>query len=141
MLAVVLVAASPVALGQDADPVRELRHRQQRLSNLEYAIKEAELLRRLCDLSPENPECVATIPENRGHAPMPASSQERNYRLVEVFGSENRLQAVLMEPDGKRRIAQAGTQLSPGLVVDRIRPDAVQLLTPAGVSTLRIGDE
>ena len=72
---------------------------------------------------------------------MTASSQERNYRLVEVFGSGDRLQAVLMEPGGKRRIAQAGTELSPGLVVDRIRPDAVQLLTPTGISTLRVGDE
>ena len=141
LLAVFLIAADSRAVGQEDDPVQELRQRQQRLSSLEYAIKEAELLWRLCELSPRNPECVVNNPENHPDPPMPASSQGHHFRLVEVFGSRDRLQAVLQVPGGERRIAQTGTELAPDLIVDRIRPDAVDLLTPSGITTIRIGDE
>ena len=126
---------------QENDPVQELRDRQQRLSNLEYAIKEAELLQQLCRLTPRNPECAAwpvpdlALPEEH------QSNYAHNFRLVEVFGSEGRLQAVIADRDGAQRIARRGTELAPGLTVNRIRPDSVEILTPSGVSTLHVGEE
>ena len=125
---------------QESDPVQQLRDRQQRLSNLEYAIKEAELLQRLCGLTPRNPECAAAP------APVPPLQAERtpayahNHRLVEVFGSEGRLQAVIADYEGGHRVVRTGTELAPGLTVHRIRPDSVEILTPSGVSTIYVGD-
>ena len=137
---VLLMTSVLEVVGQESNPVQELRDRQQRLSNLEFAIKEAELLQQLCSLTPRNPECAVSpvgdlaLPEERqpGYA--------RNHRLVEVFGSEGRLQAVLADHEGAQRIVRRGTELAPGVTVNRIRPDSIELLTPSGVSTLFVGD-
>ena len=125
---------------QANDPVQELRDRQQRLSNLEFAIREAELLHRLCHLSPENPECRTEHPEKPDPAGEPLATSSLDYRLIEVFGAANHLQAVLAGPEGGRRTARSGTELAPGLTVNRIYSDSVELSTPTGVATLRIGD-
>ena len=67
-------------------------------------------------------------------------ARAHNFRLIEVFGSEGHLQAVIANNEGGQRIARTGTEIAPGLTVHRIRPDSVEILTPSGVSTLYVGD-
>ncbi len=129
------------ARASDADPVLELRARQQRLSHLEHAIREAELVQRLCDLDPANPECAEPAPAFDHGAGGGGAEARVRYALIEVFGSDGRLQAVLVGPDGARRTVRVGEETPEGARVDRIGPDSVQLLTPAGVSVLRVGPE
>lgn len=142
LLAAAVVQVAPVesAIAQEAVPVQELRERQQRLNDLEYAIQEAELLHRLCSLAPTNPECHSTHQQSGQDPGASVPNAQSDYRLIEVFGSEGRLRAVLAERDGTSRTVQVGSELAFGVHVDRIRRDSVQLLAPAGASTLRIGE-
>ena len=148
--ALLLAAGSAAAQSPEApappepvDPVVELRHRQQRLTDLEYAIREAELVQRLCQLAPGDSECgdggaaPGAAPGEVTAAPLPPPLPD--YRLLEVFGSRGALQAVLAG-GGRQRILPAGGELAPGVTVHRVRPDSVELLTPAGITTLRIGE-
>ena len=135
--AALLFATASGTAAQDA--VEQLRDRQERISNLEYAIKEAELVRRLCEVAPHNPECAGGQTDDPPHLSQP--SPALSFRLIEVFGSEGRLQAVLEDSRGKRRIVQSGAEFAPGLILDRVRLDSVDVLTQLGVSTLHIGDD
>ena len=135
--AALLLATATGTAAQDAGEI--LRDRQERVSNLEYAIKEAELVRRLCDVAPYNSECASGQTDDPPHLSQPGSAL--SFRLIEVFGSEGRLQAVLEDSEGKRRIVQTGAEFAPGLILDRVRLDSVDVLTQLGVSTLRIGDD
>lgn len=135
--ATLLFAAASGTAAQDA--VERLRDRQERISNLEYAIKEADLVRRLCEVAPRNHECAGGQTDDPPHLSQPAPAL--GFRLIEVFGSEGRLQAVLEDSEGKRRTLQTGAEFAPGLILDRVRLDSVDVLTQLGVSTLRIGDD
>ena len=117
--------------GEVAPAVAALRQRQTRLKQLEFALKEAQLLRELCELNPSSPECGALL----GTAAEAIAADESALdapalpllRLVEVFGSHDRLRAVLAGADGGARTVSAGSRLFPDITVERITPASAVL--------------
>lgn len=138
-------ALATAAAGQDAaeDPVETLRRQQQRLDELNFSVREAELVQRLCSLRPASSECAppptASAPAQAGPqtpAPLPAES----YEVREIYGSNRRMTAVLSSPRRPRITVRQGSSLSGSLRVASIQNNAVVLVEGDRQHVLLLGN-
>lgn len=120
------------AVQAEEDPVATLRMRQERLEELEFALKEAELLTRLCDLQPRRTECTPRPGGARAGAAsdstaiLPAEAFGMP-QVVEIYGSNGRLRATVLDARGTRRVVRPGVALDPRTQVIAIGRDSITL--------------
>lgn len=143
-LAVSLLAAEAAARDSTASHVETLRRQQQRLEHLDFSVREAELVKRLCGLRPSSPECAAQPPPPPA-AVAPAESASSSppgetYRVLEIFGSNRRMTAVLSSPGRSRVSVRQGSRLAGGLRVSAVRHDGVVLVEGDRRHELLLGD-
>ncbi len=131
------------------DPLQQLRIQQKRLFELDFAVKEAELLQRLCALRPNYRECIPS-PEDLHQAfaadnELPEDTsvedrkvQAREFQISEIYGSNGNLIAILLGPDGKRLPVRAGASIGSNLTVQRIGRDSVIVADGAELHVLQL---
>lgn len=144
-LAAAAALLTTAAAGQGAaeDPVETLRRQQQRLDALNFSVREAELVQRLCSLRPASPECApspaASAPAQAG-APPPAPSPAESYEVREIYGSNSRMTAVLSSPQRPRIVVRQGSSLGGSLRVASIEGNAVVLVEGDRQHVLLLGN-
>lgn len=140
------LAHPPLAVADDGTEL--LREQQERLFELDFAVKEAELLQRLCSLRPGASECLALRSPEPGAGGNDSSGTGRNpaearlpqeYHVVEIFGSNDNLTAVLRDSTGARHVARRGSVLAGGVEVARVGRTIVVLVSDDEQFALELG--
>ncbi len=144
-LAAAAALLATAAVGQDAaeDPVETLRRQQQRLDALNFSVREAELVQRLCSLRPASPECAPSPADDtpaQASSQNPASLPAESYEVREIYGSNSRMTAVLSSPDRPRIVVNQGSSLGGSLRVASIQSGAVVLVEGDRQHVLLLGN-
>ena len=134
-----LTAASARA-APDLDPVAELRARQDRLQSLDFALREAQLLSQLCALRPANTECGGLPAGPADPADPDRAVVFATPRVIEIYGSNGQLRAVLLDGRGDRQVVRSGSHLDAETRVERIGRDFVTLKQAGKPVTLLLGN-
>lgn len=143
-LAAALLAGLAGQAAAEEDPVATLRARQERLETLEFALKEAELLARLCDLRPRRAECASRAARGRpetaasGGEALPAAAAGLP-QILDIYGSNGRLRATVLDAQGARRVVRPGAALDARTEVVAIGRGSVTLRQNGQDTVLLLG--